>query len=247
MRRVRSAIFTILMSCITTVALAAPANASAPATTTPATATDPAPASASVTVDRSTPKAAAVTLFRAITAGDRDVVAAGFYATGAEHRALARAMAEVIVAGKRLGDAAREQFGDAGDPIGRGMLDPADLAKLEDATVLETAPDAAVMTVPGQPRPMSFRRQDGQWKLVVTDFAGAADENLTKQTRLVRAMADTIDTAAADVAAGKYKTPDQATFAIQQSLHQVMLSFYRPSTTRSATNPAATPPPAPRR
>jgi hypothetical protein len=87
---------------------------------------------------------------------------------------------------------------------------------------------------------MSIRKQAGEWKLVVTDFGGAAPANIAKQTRLVRAMADAITAAANDIAAGKYKSPDEATFAIQQSLHQVMLSFYRPSTTRSATQPATT-------
>ena len=150
-------------------------------------------------------------------------------------------MADFIVAGKKLGDAAKEKFGKAADPIGRGMLDPADLEKLEDATVVETSADAAVLTVPDQPRPMSFRKQAGEWKLVVTDFGGAAPQNIAKQTRLVRTMAGAIESAAADIAADKYKTPDEATFAIQQSLHQVMLGFYRPSTTRAATNPATNP------
>ena len=203
-----------------------------------------APAPAPEQADRSTPKAAAVTLFKAITAGDRNTVAAGFFANGDEQRALASAMADMIVAGKKLGDAAKEKFGQAADPIGRGMLDPDDLSKLEDATVVETGGDAAVLTVPDQPRPMSFRKQGGEWKLVVTDFGGAAPANIAKQTRLVRAMADAITAAANDIAAGKYKSPDEATFAIQQSLHQVMLSFYRPSTTRSATQPATTTPTA---
>lgn len=246
MRRVRRVVLAMSLGCTATLLPAAPAPAPATATAT-ATATPPVTAPATTTTtapaaapDWSTPKAAAVTLFNAITAGDRDAVAAAFFATDDGERALATAMADVIVAGKKLGNAAQEKFGAAGDPIGRGMLDPGDLAKIEDATVLETAPDAAVMTVPGQPRPMSFRKQDGDWKLVVTDFAGAAPENLAKQTRLVGAMAHALDAAATDIAAGKYKTTEEATFAIQQSLHQVMLSFYRPSTTRSTTSPATT-------
>ena len=216
-----------------------------PSTTAPATAPGVVGVAAAPTpplvMDRSSPKAAAVSLFKAITAGDRDAVAAGFYSGNDEQRALAAAMADVIVSGKKLGDAAKEKFGKAADPIGRGMLDPSDLEKLDDATVVETGPDAAVLTVPDQPRPMSFRRQGGEWKLVVTDFGGAAQANIAKQTRLVRAMADAIDAAATDIASGKYKTADEATFAIQQSLHQVMLSFYRPSATRpaTATAPAA--------
>ena len=194
----------------------------------------PVPAAAPAT-DRSTPKTSAVAIFNAVTAGDREALAASLYAENDAQRALASAMADMIVAGKKLGDAAKQKFGSAADPIGRGMLDPSDLSKLEQATVKESGDDTAVLNVPGQPRPMSFRRQDGQWKLVVTDFGGAAPQNIEKQTRLVRAMGEAINTAAAEVAAGKYKTPEEATFAIQQSLHHVMLSFYRPSTTRATT------------
>src|SRR5688572_5070109 len=97
---------------------------------------------ASTQPDRSTPKAAAVALFNSITAGDRDTVAAAFYAENDPQRALAAAMADMIVSGKKLADAAKGKFGQAGDPIGRGMLDPADLTKLEQATVKQTAADA---------------------------------------------------------------------------------------------------------
>ena len=215
----------VLLSCL--LALIARAPAAAPAT---------------AEADFSTPKSAAVTLFKAISAGDRDAVADGFYAADADQRALADAMADLIVAGKKLGDAAKEKFGRASDPIGRGMLDPSDLSKLDEATVKESADGMAVMTVPGQARPMSFRRQDGKWKLVVTDFSGAAPQNIEKQTGLVKAMAEAIDSSAADIAAGKFATPEQATNAIQQSLHQVMLAFYRPSTTRATTTTATTRP-----
>src|SRR5439155_6650817 len=120
--------------------------------------------------DLSTPKAAARTLFNAINAADRDTVRASLYAVGDDQAQLASALADVIVAGKKLGDAAQARFGKAGDPIGRGMLDPSDLSKLDQATVKENG-DAATLLVPGQPRPMSFRKQNGQWKLVVTDYA----------------------------------------------------------------------------
>src|SRR5437773_1631405 len=85
--------------------------------------------------DLSSPKAAAKTLFNAITAGDRDTVRASLYAANDQQAQLASAMADLIVNGKKLGDAAEARFGAAGDPIGRGMLDPADLAKLDQASV----------------------------------------------------------------------------------------------------------------
>ena len=82
---------------------------------------------ASAPTDRSSPKSAAVALYSAVSAGDRNGVAASLYAADAEQRALADAMADFIVAGKALGDAARGKFGKAADPIGSGMLDPSDL------------------------------------------------------------------------------------------------------------------------
>jgi hypothetical protein len=189
--------------------------------------------------DLSTPKQAARTLFNAISAGDRDAVRASLYADTDARRELASAMADLIVAGKKLGDTAHAKFGAAGDPIGRGMLDPSDLSKLEAAVAKESG-DAATIEVPGQPRPMSFRRQDGKWKLVVTDFGGAAPENIGKQTKLVRLIGDAVATAANDVDSGKYKTAEEATYAIQQSLHHAMLTFTRPATIRAATQSTTT-------
>jgi hypothetical protein len=56
-------------------------------------------------------------------------------------------------------------------------------------------------------------------------------------------MADAIGESTSEIAAGKYKTPDAAVAVIQRRLHEVMLNFNRPATTRSATTvPAATRP-----
>ncbi len=170
------------------------------------------------------------------------MVARAFYAADDAQRALADAMADLLVNGKRLGDAARDRYGKDADAIGRGMLDPSDLSRLRDAVVKQSG-DTAVIEVPGQPRPMSFRRgRDGQWGLVVTDFGGAAPENIARQTRLVKMMADAMDESAREVASGKIPTPDAATASIQKRLHEVMLNFTRPATTRAATTTATTVP-----
>ena len=146
-------------------------------------------------------------------------------------------MADLLVAGKKLGDAARQRYGKSGDPIGRGMLDPADLSKLDSATVKESG-DTATVTVEGQPRPMSFRKQGEQWRLVVTDFGGAAPENIAKQIKLVSQMAAAVNESATEVAAGKYPTAQEAENVIQQRFHAVMIDNYRPASA-PATAPAA--------
>jgi hypothetical protein len=184
--------------------------------------------------DLSSPKAAAKSLFNAISNGDRDAVAAGLHSDNEQQAKLANAMADLIVAGKKLGDASREKFGREGEPIGRGMLDPTDLTRIDSARVTENG-DQATLTLETQPRPMSFRRRDGKWRLVVTDFGGAEPENIDKQIRLVRLMTEAIDKSTTEVAAGQLKTAPAALAAIQQRLNNVMLLFYRPTTTRAAT------------
>src|SRR4051812_40923659 len=98
------------------------------------------------------PKSAAKSLYHAIEAGDRDAVRAGLYAENEQQEKLAGAMADLIVAGKKLGDAARMKFGASGAEIGRGALDPAALSRLEEATVDQKG-DVATITVPQQTRP----------------------------------------------------------------------------------------------
>jgi hypothetical protein len=190
--------------------------------------------------DLSTPKSAARSLFDAINAGDRAAVAASLYAADDAQANYTNAMADMIVAGKSLGDAARRQFGPAGEGIGMSTLDPATAAKLDQATVQQTGDSARIM-VPGQPRPMSFRRRsDGTWGLVVFDATSTTQPDIAKQTKLVRLMADAMQISATEIAKGTFKDAGEATTAIQQRLHAVMLSFHRPATTRSATMPATT-------
>lgn len=184
--------------------------------------------------DSDSPREAARYLFTAIYSGDREGIASLLFAENDAQRELVGAMAGFIVAGKGLGDAAREKFGAAGDPIGRGMLDPGDLSKIDQATVKVTG-DAATLDIPGQTRPMSFRRQDGSWRLVVTDFGGAAPENLARQIALIHLLTEAVDGAAAEIAAGKFKTADDAATAVQQRLSAAMLKSYRPATTRATT------------
>jgi len=210
-----------------------PTFAAAPTTSVATTVGAPVP----VAIDLSTPKSAAKTMFHGISQGDRAAIAAVIYAADPQQQRLADATVDLIVNGKHLGDAARARFGDAAaDPIAKGMLDPKDLSLIDNATVKTNgAGDIATMEVPGQARPMSFHKQGDKWRLVITDFGGAAPENIARQTSLVRMMADAMDESARDVAAGKYASVDAAVAGIQRRLHEVMLNFNRPATTRAST------------
>src|SRR5690349_8444694 len=71
-------------------------------------ATQPAP------FDLSTPKAAAKTFIQAVEAADGDAINKVMLAETPDQQKLATAFSDVIVAGKKLSDAARAKFGAAG-------------------------------------------------------------------------------------------------------------------------------------
>jgi hypothetical protein len=219
------AVVALMMLLIAQVASATSASASQPA----------------MQMDLSSPKAAAKSLFKAVAAGDREAVRSALYADDEPQRELIAAMADLIINGKQLGDAAKQQFGQAGDPIGRGMLDPRELTRLDDAKVDEAGNTATVaLADSGRNHPMSFRRQGGKWTLIVTDFGGALPANVAKQTHLIRMMADAMETSTQEISSGKYKTPDAAITGIQRRLHEVMLVFTHPATTRATTGQSTT-------
>jgi hypothetical protein len=189
------------------------------------------------TAENASPKDAAKALFHAISLGDRAGVRAALYAGDEAQEAYADAMADMIIAGNTLGEAAKRQFGVKGSGFGAGTLDPAGIEKIEQATV-KVEGDAATLTVPGQPRPMSFRRdREGRWGLVILDLTSTTQPvpDVAKQTKLVRMLADAMQTSAREIAAGEYKTAEDAVLGVQQRLHNVMLSFHRPTTRRSTT------------
>src|SRR4051812_4571503 len=68
--------------------------------------------------DLSTPQAAIRTLATAVAAQDADGVSAALYAADEAERSLAKAFAELLVAGRKLNEAARAKFGTEGNAVG---------------------------------------------------------------------------------------------------------------------------------
>ncbi len=183
-------------------------------------------------VDLTSPKAAARTLWNAVTAEDAAVVAQALDAASNDDRELNEAIAALLVAGRGLSDEAREKFGKAADPVGRPMLDTTDLQKLQAANVTETG-DSATIQIEGNPKPLSLRRREGKWRVVISDFAGATPENRRQQIKLVRDLASAVQELKMEIASGKYQTPQEAERYIQERLHEVMTEKYRPASAPS--------------
>ena len=188
-----------------------------------------------VAVDLSSPQGAIKSLCRAVDAQDGEAVLKVFYAADPGERDLAKAFADLILSGKKLGDAAREQFGSAGDTLGSGVLNQAELARIDQAELRENGDNATLIPI-GQSRPLQFHRTGEQWQLIVRDFANA-QENLPRQVALLKKVAGVFDDMAQNIDAGKINSSQEAEAAIQTKLANVMIR----AATQSSTKPILTP------
>src|SRR5439155_10222100 len=89
--------------------------------------------------DLSSPKAALRSLYSAVEAADAGAIRQVLLAENPPQERLAAAFSDLIVAGRKLSDAARDKFGAAGDAIGRATITEEDAAKIDQATT-EPAP-----------------------------------------------------------------------------------------------------------
>ena len=185
--------------------------------------------------DLSSPKAALKSLCKAVDAQDGAGILKVFYTADDVERDLARAFSELIVAGKKLNEAARQEFGSAGDGLGSGMMNPAELARLDQAEVKESG-DSATLLPAGQSRAVRFHRTDGRWQLVIRDYANAG-QDLPHQVSLLKKVAGVLDALADEVAASKFDTSEEAEAAIQTRLAHVMIRAATQATSRPATKP----------
>lgn len=187
--------------------------------------------------DLSTPAAAARSLWTAVSAADAVAVARTLHAENETQRELTAAMAELLVVGERLKRVAHDRFGDAGDAMGRRMIEVDDVAAIEKAKVEEKG-DVATVAIEGAAKPLTFRRSAEGWRLVVIGPEGGRSQATAVQVALVRASARAIEAAAEEIRKGQYATADAASAAVEQKLHAVMLDAHRTTATRPATRPA---------
>ncbi|HTL30274.1 MAG TPA: hypothetical protein VL282_13670 [Tepidisphaeraceae bacterium] len=185
-------------------------------------------ASQPVTLDLSSPKSAAKSLVQAVEAGDGDALKKIMLSEGPDQEHLASAFSDVIVAGKKLSDAARVKFGAAGEAMGQGMITNEDIAKIDTAQVDEKG-DKATLTIAGQAKPMNFQKKDDQWKLQVMDFAGAQPDSITKQRSLLGAVAHALNEAAEEISSGRYANVKDAEAAVTAKLNNVMVKNFQPT------------------
>lgn len=180
-------------------------------------------------IDLSTPKSAAKSLVQSVEAGDADGLKKIMLADGPDQEQLAGAFSDVILAGKKLSDAARAKFGAAGEALGQAMITKEDIEKIDTAQVEEKA-GTATLTISGQSKPLVFQKKDKDWRLLVMDFAGAAPDQIDKQKSLLNAFAHALTEATEEISSGRYASASDAEAAIKSKLNNVMVKNFQPTT-----------------
>ncbi len=198
--------------------------------------------------DLSTPKAAIKSLQDAVAAQDGDAANQTLYAADQVDKDLARAFADLLVAGRKLNDATRDKFGATGPAAGAGAAAGEALAGLDKAQITINGDTATLTPAGASPRPIHLKRaKDGKWQLVVRDFANAADPDLPAQTAVLKKVGQVFADIAAQIESDKFSGPQDAEAAIQSRLATILISASRASAikadaaAKAATRPATKP------
>ena len=137
---------------------------------------------------------------------------------------LATAYGKIIVAGKRLGDVAKQKWPGTQNQLAAGTISPEDIAKIDSAMISITG-DRAVMRIAGRPEQINLRRVDGNWRVAVGEGAGAADNlpaHRADRLALLQNLYDAMMQSADEINADKYPTLPEAEAAVKQRMGAVV-------------------------
>jgi len=191
---------------------------------------------ANAAVDLSSPKATAKSFYDAIAAADSAAMKDCMLSEGGDQEKLASAFIDVILAGKKLGDAAKEKFGTGGEKIAAGTISKEEIANIDKAEQKENGDDATVQ-LDKKGRPLKFHKTAAGWKLLLSDYADARAENMDQQLQLLANLSKSMNDTADDIAAGRYPTSADAEAALQQRFSEALSRNFKPPTSQPTTKP----------
>jgi hypothetical protein len=182
--------------------------------------------------DYSTPKAAARSFVQALANGDS---AAAEEAVIASPEQMKNVDLLAMMAGsmKKLTDAAVAKFGEEGQSIaGQHARLEENLKQIDDAQV-QVNDDVATLASADQKRPVTLKKQNGQWKVDMGSMPGT--EQLTQAAGAIRAMAKAANDTAGEISKDQYKSVEEARDAFQKKMMAALLANMPHQTTEPAT------------
>jgi hypothetical protein len=188
--------------------------------------------------DLSSPKGAAKALAAAVARGDAEAIRGLIYVENDPQQQLVNSYANLILAAKRLGAAAKKRFPGVASPFTSGGIAPEEAAAIDAADVRITG-DTATLKIQAREQVRHLRKVGETWKVIVSEEpAGQNPELIIEQAARVQALAEALGSSADDIAAGRFRDADEARNAVRQRLAGAALKLL-PSTTNPATHPAA--------
>lgn len=184
--------------------------------------------------DQADVKAVAITVVKAIAAGDRDTVKANFASTGVDLQ-LADSMMDLIAAAKAMHEASVAKFGDSAAAV--NVVDPAKMVDQAEHSTAEITGDSAQMIglggTPASKEGMHLTRVGGVWKV---DHMTSKPANI--MIKITGPMASSMKEIAGEIAGGKYTTQSDAQTALRTKVQAAMkASGLVPSTKPAASSP----------
>jgi predicted nucleic acid-binding Zn-ribbon protein len=225
-----------------------------PKVETPAPATAPTPASASATpADPATTADVKKTLSDvadAVMKGDTDTVKAHINATPIQQPTV-DVVLSTIAGYQKFNTAMTGKFGPtAMDSLIGGFGMKMQIPKPEQMqqaiaaiAVQSTGPDSVAVAMPGQPQTLPLKKIDGMWKFDLTMLEPKYQMMLPTVGVQLKPAVQFINTIAADVEAGKYKSVDEVKAALQQGM--AAMTGGKPPVDVAANPPAQPAQPAP--
>jgi hypothetical protein len=179
-------------------------------------------------LDLSSPKSTIAAMFAAVHDADATALKRTFLADTTETSDLSSSYADLVVATRRLREAARTKFNSDGgnlamarDGTTPGKAPPEQAAQLAAAQV-QMDGDQATVTIPDRAMPIKLKRVDGAWLIDLADFAAGTPQQIGEQAELDRNLAAALKEAADEITAGRYASAQEAESAVQQKIHAVI-------------------------
>lgn len=189
------------------------------------------------------PKSAMKEVMDALAAGDAARLVAVMQIDSPEQRPLADAIAELLIAGRRLADAATEKFGPAAAGISDGPIAARDADGIDQARVEPDSSGRIDLYLPGQTLPVKFARgDDGSVRLSIAHYHGGQPDQIVRQAALLRLTASAMSEVTFEIGQDRYADAASLEAAVRQKLNMVLIrSLSGDPATKPATAPATQP------
>src|SRR5450432_2943907 len=171
-------------------------------------------------VDTSTPKAAVKSLYAAVQRADAAAIRQLLVVQTDPGQQLIGAYADMILAGRRLGDVVQHKFPGASSAFSQGTFLPEDAARI-DAADVSIDGDLAKVKFPDHPPPITLQRSGGGWRIVVEE-SDDTPKHRADQLALLHSMTDALNKSADEIDADKYPTVEEAESAVKDRMGAVV-------------------------